>query len=70
MIKIRTMKVNADKSGVDSTSANDNRITPIGHFIRKFKLDELTQLLKKSLEGIGIKNIKKLIKNTNLMFCI
>ena len=45
MIKLRSMIKNADKSGVDSTSANDNRITPIGHFIRKFKLDDLTQLL-------------------------
>jgi lipopolysaccharide/colanic/teichoic acid biosynthesis glycosyltransferase len=44
MIKLRSMIVDADSSGVDSTSANDTRITPIGHFIRKFKLDELTQL--------------------------
>ena len=44
MIKLRSMVVNADKSGVDSTSANDSRITPIGHFIRNYKLDELTQL--------------------------
>jgi lipopolysaccharide/colanic/teichoic acid biosynthesis glycosyltransferase len=35
---------NADKTGVDSTGANDQRITSVGHFIRKFKLDELTQL--------------------------
>ena len=44
MVKLRSMVVNADKSGVDSTSTNDSRITPIGHFIRKFKLDELAQL--------------------------
>lgn len=44
MIKLRSMIVNADKSGVDSTSSNDSRITPIGHFIRNYKLDELTQL--------------------------
>ena len=44
MIKLRTMIVNADKSKVDSTSSNDPRITRIGKFIRKFKLDELTQL--------------------------
>jgi lipopolysaccharide/colanic/teichoic acid biosynthesis glycosyltransferase len=35
---------NADTSGVDSTSVTDMRITPIGQFIRKYKLDELTQL--------------------------
>ena len=45
MIKLRSMLVDADKSGVDSTSINDPRITKIGHFIRKFKLDELSQLL-------------------------
>lgn len=44
MVKLRSMVVNADKSGVDSTSANDMRITPIGKFIRSYKLDELTQL--------------------------
>jgi lipopolysaccharide/colanic/teichoic acid biosynthesis glycosyltransferase len=44
MIKLRSMVVNADNSGVDSTSANDQRITKVGHFIRRYKLDELTQL--------------------------
>lgn len=44
MVKLRSMVANADKSGVDSTSDNDKRITPIGHFIRRYKLDELTQL--------------------------
>jgi lipopolysaccharide/colanic/teichoic acid biosynthesis glycosyltransferase len=44
MVKLRSMVANADKSGVDSTSANDMRITTIGKFIRLCKLDELTQL--------------------------
>ncbi len=44
MVKLRSMVSNADNSGVDSTSADDNRITPIGHKIRKYKLDEITQL--------------------------
>jgi lipopolysaccharide/colanic/teichoic acid biosynthesis glycosyltransferase len=44
MVKLRSMVVNADKSGVDSTGANDRRITAIGSFVRRFKLDELTQL--------------------------
>ena len=45
MIKLRSMKINADKSGVDSTSSNDSRITTVGKFIRKFKLDEISQLI-------------------------
>lgn len=44
MVKLRSMVVNADKNGVASTSNSDARITPIGHFIRNYKLDELTQL--------------------------
>ena len=44
MVKLRSMVVNADRSGVNSTSVTDNRITPIGYFVRKYKLDELTQL--------------------------
>jgi len=44
MVKLRSMTVDADKSGVNSTGNDDMRITPIGHKIRSYKLDELTQL--------------------------
>lgn len=44
MVKIRSMIVRADQTGVESTSASDNRITPVGHFVRRWKLDELSQL--------------------------
>ena len=44
MVKLRSMVIKADKTGVDSTSAKDPRITPLGHFIRKYKLDELPEL--------------------------
>jgi lipopolysaccharide/colanic/teichoic acid biosynthesis glycosyltransferase len=44
MVKLRSMVVNADRAGVDSTSARDPRITAIGHVVRRFKLDEITQL--------------------------
>ena len=44
MIKLRSMLLNADASGVDSTAADDRRITKIGKVVRKYKLDEITQL--------------------------
>ena len=44
MIKFRTMTVGADRSGVDSTAADDARITRVGAFLRRWKLDELPQL--------------------------
>ncbi|NQV96342.1 MAG: sugar transferase [Acidimicrobiaceae bacterium] len=45
MIKFRSMVLNADSTGVDSTGNNDPRITSMGKFIRRFKIDELPQLV-------------------------
>ena len=45
MFKFRTMVVNADKIGGSSTSDDDPRITKTGKFLRKYKLDELLQLI-------------------------
>lgn len=56
MVKIRSMRVDADKTGVESTGAADTRITPLGHFIRRCKLDETTQLwnvLKGEMSLVG-----------------
>lgn len=44
MVKFRSMVVNADKIGGSSTAATDRRITPVGRFVRAYKLDELIQL--------------------------
>lgn len=43
--KFRTMVTDADKIGKEITIGNDSRITNVGKFIRKCKLDELPQLL-------------------------
>jgi lipopolysaccharide/colanic/teichoic acid biosynthesis glycosyltransferase len=43
-IKFRTMYTDSHKES-SVTTAYDSRITPVGHFLRKFKLDEFSQLL-------------------------
>lgn len=45
MFKFRTMVVSADKIGGPSTADDDSRITKIGKRLRKYKLDELPQLI-------------------------
>jgi lipopolysaccharide/colanic/teichoic acid biosynthesis glycosyltransferase len=44
MLKFRTMVPDAAKTGVNSTSAGDRRITRVGRMLRALKLDELPQL--------------------------
>jgi lipopolysaccharide/colanic/teichoic acid biosynthesis glycosyltransferase len=44
LVKFRSMTIDAGKAGVNSTSANDSRITPIGKIVRAYKIDELPQL--------------------------
>lgn len=45
MVKFRTMVEHADVLGGPSTSAGDPRVTAIGRWLRKYKLDELPQLI-------------------------
>ena len=45
ILKFRTMVVDAEKLGRQITVGNDSRITKIGGFLRKYKLDELPQLI-------------------------
>ncbi len=44
--KFRTMVKNADKIGGGTTSLHDPRITKVGNFLRKTKMDELPQLFQ------------------------
>ena len=45
ILKFRTMVVDAEKLGRQITVGNDSRITKVGGFLRKYKLDELPQLI-------------------------
>lgn len=45
LYKFRSMRVGADKKGLITVGRKDPRVTRIGYFIRKYKLDELPQLI-------------------------
>ncbi|MBF7072150.1 TIGR03013 family PEP-CTERM/XrtA system glycosyltransferase [Glaciecola sp. MH2013] len=45
ILKFRSMRPDAEKDGAKWATKNDNRVTSIGNFIRKYRIDELPQLL-------------------------
>ncbi len=52
--KFRTMVPDASQKGAGITSANDNRITPVGKFLRRYKLDEFPQLINVVLGDMNL----------------
>ncbi len=45
LLKFRSMQTGADKKGLLTVGSNDSRVTKVGLFIRKYKIDEFPQLL-------------------------
>lgn len=45
ILKYRTMKIDSDKNGLLTVGDRDSRITSVGYYLRKLKLDELPQLI-------------------------
>lgn len=56
ILKFRTMREDAEKDGPRLSSENDSRVTRIGHYLRKYRLDELPQfwnVLKGEMSIVG-----------------
>jgi lipopolysaccharide/colanic/teichoic acid biosynthesis glycosyltransferase len=54
IFKFRSMVIDAETNGISSTNKNDNRITKVGEIIRKYKLDEFSQLINVFLGDMSL----------------
>ena len=54
LFKFRTMFMNADKNGLITVGVRDPRVTRAGYFFRKYKLDELPQLVNVLLGNMSL----------------
>jgi len=54
IIKFRTMYVNSEENGPQLSSSNDTRITKIGRFMRKSRLDEFPQFINVLLGDMSL----------------
>ena len=66
LYKFRSMRTGSDKKGLITVGASDNRTTSVGRFIRKYKLDELPQLIniiKNDMSVVGTRSeVNKYVK--------
>jgi lipopolysaccharide/colanic/teichoic acid biosynthesis glycosyltransferase len=70
LFKFRTMHPDADKKGLLTIGGRDPRVTPIGYYLRKYKLDELPQLLNVLIGNMSLvgprPEVRKYVEMYNL----
>jgi lipopolysaccharide/colanic/teichoic acid biosynthesis glycosyltransferase len=70
LYKFRTMRPNADKNGQLTVGMRDPRITNIGYFLRKYKLDEFPQFINVLLGQMSIVGPRPEVKEYTDLYTI
>jgi lipopolysaccharide/colanic/teichoic acid biosynthesis glycosyltransferase len=54
MLKFRTMRTDAESQGVKWAQKDDPRVTPLGKYLRRFRIDELPQIFNVLRGEMGV----------------